>query len=750
MLGLWLGLPAGVLVFLYGQGRILLEATRDGLFGVGQRTDDAKPAAPQPDDEKPEWRWESVWAGGVSILVSGGLIWCGVRGDLLTKFVNVATGAAFAIVAIGTVVLRIRRPDLPRTFTAPFLPVAATIATTLLGEHSDDAAVTAVRVAIATTVPVVFLMLAIHAHWRMRLERLASAPGPVLVYPIQDRSGGNGEDERAEAVRALLQRRLLDTQLQRSTAIPSAGGSSDFLGVVETAGAKIEGWRGALLRLARFLSPVSSYEVRCSILDPCTVGVAEPCVLLIELTRLPRMVVPLEIIPERSWEAATAKAGDWLVATVLPRTRQCYLPPWTLRRNLQIPVELFRHYQEFRGHRDAGEHERALAALEKALRADPTNLALRLDKGKLQEQMRQYLPALKTYEGIIASAARLDRRLAYLRFGPPTRDQERGSITDPRWYDTRRAAGLDPRHPVVYTARYRYALLLGLGQEIAKQWYDDAYSDGHQYDALRHRFAETYHEPAQHLRDQFPDIAKHCPDSENSEALIELILKPRLDSNRSDSESLIAVFLTSMGVWEVENLIIERTGVPIALRYRRAHREIIPDRSLRLLLPRAILRRALALHRFGVTDDKLHLAESSMIYPIDEPVVEPALRKLLEKGWPADGSDLAKFIRTVIRRRFGGSLQTWHVHYNAACNMAILLKGPGWDEPSEKRRQVVRAIITELEKSVACGDLGYIASTSKWVGEQDPDLTEVHEEDQFKEFRRQIFDSGNIAGPGPA
>jgi amino acid transporter len=73
------------------------------------------------------------------IIASVILISSGVHGDLLTrsvlltKFVNVATGAAFAIVAVATMFLRVRRPDLPRTFTAPFLPFFVTLAVAASG-----------------------------------------------------------------------------------------------------------------------------------------------------------------------------------------------------------------------------------------------------------------------------------------------------------------------------------------------------------------------------------------------------------------------------------------------------------------------------------------------------------------------------------------------------------------------------------------------------------------------------------------
>jgi tetratricopeptide (TPR) repeat protein len=660
------------------------------------------------------------------------------------------------------------------------------VPTALLGGPGKGT-LTALQSAFAAAVTVVLVMLVIHAQWRLQLEILAYQPGPLLIYPIRDQSVGTSDKEQpvretalAESVRAQLQRRLLDTQLQRfSTPIPPAGDSSDFLKVVETAGSKIEGFWGFLLRLAHFLAPASSYEVRCSILDPDTVERRkenQKCVLLVELTRLPRFVVPPETIAKASWSEATDAAGDWLAATVLPRTRQCALPPWTLWRNLKIPLELFRSYQKFRHHRDAEEYEKAQEELDNALEHDPTNLALLLDKGKLYEQKKEYLAALATYEEIIARAARLDRRLAYRRFGPPSRDDKRRPGTGRNWHDERRAFGLPPLHPVVYTARYRYVLLLSLGREIVEQWCEE--SDRDEYVGLRRRFAEAYREPVNRLYDQFPDILpRYFPEirtdfkylqQRDAEKLIELILDIHPPVPYEINRALMEVFLTSMEVWEAEYLIIERTGAPLAFRYRREHRKIITDRALRLLLPRAILRRALASQRFLYASgkqeaqetqkaqesrkDMLRRAESSMIYPFDEPVVEPALHRLLAGGWPADDTKLIEFIDKVRGRGFG-SLRGWQFHYNAACNLATLLKKPEESAKSEQsgqsqesaqgqdsgaRQRIVSEIVTELEMSVACGDLGYIASTSKWVGEQDPDFNEVREEAQFKEFRRAL------------
>jgi Amino acid permease len=60
--GVLLGLPSGVLVLVYAQGRILRAVWRDGLLWSGSRPDRKKP------DKK--WRWEPFWAGGTSIIVN--------------------------------------------------------------------------------------------------------------------------------------------------------------------------------------------------------------------------------------------------------------------------------------------------------------------------------------------------------------------------------------------------------------------------------------------------------------------------------------------------------------------------------------------------------------------------------------------------------------------------------------------------------------------------------------------------------
>ena len=141
-----LGLLSGVLMFLYGQGRILRAVVRDGLFSRNKGTEGAKHLeVAKGKASECAWRLESFVAGVISVGLSGLVIVlqrCGLvpsaaehwpRSELLIKCVSVATGVAFAVVAAGTLSLRRYRPDRPRTFTAPFLSLAALITVAACG-----------------------------------------------------------------------------------------------------------------------------------------------------------------------------------------------------------------------------------------------------------------------------------------------------------------------------------------------------------------------------------------------------------------------------------------------------------------------------------------------------------------------------------------------------------------------------------------------------------------------------------------
>jgi APA family basic amino acid/polyamine antiporter len=111
-LGAVLGLGSVMLVMLLGQSRVFYAMSRDGLLpGVFSRI-------------HPRFRTPVVitMLTGCVVAVIAGLMPIVVLGEM----VNIGTLLAFAIVSASVIVLRVRRPDLPRPFKTPgypFVPV---------------------------------------------------------------------------------------------------------------------------------------------------------------------------------------------------------------------------------------------------------------------------------------------------------------------------------------------------------------------------------------------------------------------------------------------------------------------------------------------------------------------------------------------------------------------------------------------------------------------------------------------------
>ncbi len=103
------GLGSVMLVMLLGQSRVFFSMSRDGLL--------------------PEWagrihpRFKTPYISsitvGIFVAAFAGLVPISVLGQL----VSIGTLLAFVIVCGGVWVLRVRRPDMPRPFKTPFVPL---------------------------------------------------------------------------------------------------------------------------------------------------------------------------------------------------------------------------------------------------------------------------------------------------------------------------------------------------------------------------------------------------------------------------------------------------------------------------------------------------------------------------------------------------------------------------------------------------------------------------------------------------
>ncbi|MFC5513417.1 amino acid permease [Massilia jejuensis] len=109
-----LGMSTVILVMAYGQTRILYAMSRDGL--LPKKLSSVHPKYGTP--------FFATWLVGIVF----GLIAAVVPLGVLAELVNIGTLAAFSLVSLAVIILRKTRPDLPRAFRCPGVPLVPALA----------------------------------------------------------------------------------------------------------------------------------------------------------------------------------------------------------------------------------------------------------------------------------------------------------------------------------------------------------------------------------------------------------------------------------------------------------------------------------------------------------------------------------------------------------------------------------------------------------------------------------------------
>ncbi|HZI79699.1 MAG TPA: amino acid permease [Vicinamibacterales bacterium] len=107
------GFSSVILVMLLGQSRVFFAMSHDGL--VPSVFSDVHP------------RYQTPWKSNLIFLVLTGLFAAFIPGDIVGEMTSIGTLFAFVLVCIGVWLMRRRRPDVPRGFVVPMLPVVSTL-----------------------------------------------------------------------------------------------------------------------------------------------------------------------------------------------------------------------------------------------------------------------------------------------------------------------------------------------------------------------------------------------------------------------------------------------------------------------------------------------------------------------------------------------------------------------------------------------------------------------------------------------
>jgi APA family basic amino acid/polyamine antiporter len=113
------GFSSVILVMLLGQSRVFYTMSHDGL--VPKVFSDVHP------------RYRTPWKSNMVFFVFTGLFAAFIPGDIVGEMTSIGTLFAFILVCIGVWIIRRRRPDVPRGFVVPALPVVSTLGVIVCG-----------------------------------------------------------------------------------------------------------------------------------------------------------------------------------------------------------------------------------------------------------------------------------------------------------------------------------------------------------------------------------------------------------------------------------------------------------------------------------------------------------------------------------------------------------------------------------------------------------------------------------------
>ncbi|MFI6377396.1 tetratricopeptide repeat protein [Streptomyces sp. NPDC050546] len=609
-------------------------------------------------------------------------------------------------------------------------------------------------------------LIAVYCWRRFSMARKISAPGPISVPPLRDETTRQGMS--TDRLTTYFRERLNEVNIQAPAPIPGGAQQIDFAEVLRSptvdtrnVGASLAVNIGSLLAAGNISY---AYQVNGALFnsEDGKRGVT------VQVMVLPKWASQPISCTDETWELAIDKAAYEVCAFILPLTKLVDRPPWQAWRRLAIPGKLFKFVQQAQKCKVGRRFDEALGHYFEALKLDPRNPYLRLEVGLLQEQLGQHLDALVTYEGVIDLApSNNDLKLYHAFTRKPVYFHRKGVPVGRGWW----------RVPLLM-ARYRQAILLGMGERLSDEWspeYEVSGKREEECSIVRGRITEIFggYFPAfqQYLCDQDgnPNEKDVMPSGQALPAELEEVLFD--GSLRGDPKRLL-----------LQQEFFQFLGQARAQRLSRAYffPRVVPERkvpraALRLLLLWNPVRRSWTRNlRLGKAPDSHGLKYLAAYRVINRPAIANKVwheirafefaHGSVKMYWPVDAHVASR--RALFGRhgmRLSRLFPHWQDFYDVACIFAVCMPpadGRAPDEvPSvslkkgeERGTDVKEAVkkakkVTELadravkylESSLRLQDSGFASSIRAWVLEDDPDLAALRRIPEFTRWANRHF-----------
>jgi len=604
----------------------------------------------------------------------------------------------------------------------------------------------------------IFLLVAVYCKRRICMSRRIRAPGPISVPPLRNETARSNVP--IDRLTTCFREKLSQVNIQAPEPIPGGAQQIDFAEVLRSPTVDTKNVGSSLaISIGRLLAAGQisyAYQVNGALFNS---GDGKRGVT-VQVMVLPKWASQPITCTGETWELAIEQAACEVCAFVLPLTKLVDEPPWPAWRRLAVPAQLFRDVQQAQQCKRDRLFDEALRHYYEALKLDPHNPYLRLEVGMLQEQIGMHIDALVTYEDVIELApSDIDLKIYHPFRRKPVYFRRKGVSIRGDWW----------RAPLLM-ARYRQAVLLGMGERLSADWSPPEKIVGEEIVGLRANECKKHRARIKGIfGGYFEGFHQYLMDNEGERDEQGNLLSGQNLPNE------VSEILPNGPLETAEKRLIQReffqfVGQVRAQRLSRSYffPRKIPERkvsraAVRLLLVSNPVRRCWTRSlRHGKVSDFRGLRYLSA-YRV---VKSPAIAKRLWDGmrafdfqgmriyWPISERDVSRHVLYGHRgMRLSRLFPHWQSYYDAACiYSACMLPTEGgvadadaqpekryfsdkleWDDEVTRNMvdDLAKKAVGSLEHSARLQDSGFASSIRSWILADDPDFVGLRRRPEF-------------------